>query len=185
VITMRQRPLENTRTPQRSSIFEAECEVDGQRYSARSRHGAPNKLARLLVSAGVADQPVEVRHAGIKGCLSWRSLHEMAHWTLPAGRFTPVLGNTSPASGGEIRQRSPAHPPKQHAGAFLEGGAGASFEHAGTAGRGHAIDGVLSPAASQRLDAISNSQEREQRSLDATGERHRRLRGRPRRSAAM
>jgi hypothetical protein len=55
---MRQRPLENTRTPERSSIFEAECEIDGRRYSARSRHGAPNELARVLVSAGLPDQPV-------------------------------------------------------------------------------------------------------------------------------
>jgi hypothetical protein len=70
LITMRQRPLENTRTPERSSFFEAECEVDGRRYAARSRRGAPNELAGVLVSAGVADQPVEVRHAGIKGCIS-------------------------------------------------------------------------------------------------------------------
>jgi hypothetical protein len=90
VITMRQRPLENTRTPERSSIFEAECEVDGQRYSARSRHGAPNELARLLVSAGVTDQPVEVRHAGIKGCLSWRSLHELGGWTYEESAGVPL-----------------------------------------------------------------------------------------------
>ena len=36
-------------------------------------------------------------------------------------RFTPVLGNTSPASGGEIGQRFPAHPPQRHPGAFLVG----------------------------------------------------------------
>lgn len=37
------------------------------------------------------------------------------------GRFTPVLGNTSPASGDEIGQRFPAHPPQRHPGAFLVG----------------------------------------------------------------
>jgi hypothetical protein len=81
VITMRQRPLENTRTPDRSCVYEAECEVDGRCYSTRSRHGAPNELARVLVSAGIPDQSVEVRHTDIKGCLCWRSLNEMARWT--------------------------------------------------------------------------------------------------------
>jgi hypothetical protein len=78
---MLQWPLQNTRTPERSCFYEAECEVDGQRYSARSRHGAPNKLARLLISAGVPDQSVEVRQVGIKGCVSYPSLHELARWT--------------------------------------------------------------------------------------------------------
>jgi hypothetical protein len=87
---MRQRPLENTRTPERSSFFEAECEVDGRRYAARSRRGAPNELARVLVSAGVADQPVEVRHAGIKGCISYPSLHEMARWTYEESATVPL-----------------------------------------------------------------------------------------------
>jgi hypothetical protein len=118
VITMRQRPLENTRTPERSSIFEAECEVDGRRYSARSRHGAPNELARLLVSAGVADQPVEVRHAGIKGCLSWRSLHEMARWTYEESAGVPLrrvrwrpLPDFTAAGRGRIAQNRGETPP--------------------------------------------------------------------------
>ena len=55
LIAMLEWPLENTRTAERSCSYEAECEVDGQRYSARSRHGAPNKLALLLVSAAVPD----------------------------------------------------------------------------------------------------------------------------------
>ena len=80
MIAMQQWPLENTRTPEQSCIYEAECQVDGQRYSARSRYGAPNKLARLLVAAGLADQPVEIRQAGVKGCISYRSLHELALW---------------------------------------------------------------------------------------------------------
>jgi hypothetical protein len=118
VITMRQRPLENTRTPERSSIFEAECEVDGRHYSARSRHGAPNELARLLVSAGVADQPVEVHHVGIKGCLSWRSLHEMALWTFAEGPGVPLrrvrwkpLPDFTAAGRGRIAQNRGETPP--------------------------------------------------------------------------
>jgi hypothetical protein len=111
LITMRQRPLENTRTPERSSLFEAECEVDGRRYAARSRRGAPNELARVLVSAGVADQPVEVRHAGIKGCISYPSLHEMARWTYEESATVPLrrvrwkpLPDFTAASRGRIAQ---------------------------------------------------------------------------------
>lgn len=76
---MLQRPLEDTRTPERSCVYEAVCEV-GRRYSARSRHAATNELARALVSARVPDQPVEIRQAGIKGCITYRSLHELARW---------------------------------------------------------------------------------------------------------
>ncbi|MGA8757659.1 MAG: hypothetical protein WB611_15250 [Stellaceae bacterium] len=81
MIKMRQWPLENTRTPEKSCIFEAACELDGQPYTARSRHGAANELARMLVAAGVADQPVEVCHAGIKGWITYCSLHELARWS--------------------------------------------------------------------------------------------------------
>jgi hypothetical protein len=90
VIRMLQWPLESTRTPERSCFYEAECEVDGRRYSARSRHGAPNELARVLVSTGVPDQPVEVRQVGIKGCLSCHSLHEMALWTNEESAKVPL-----------------------------------------------------------------------------------------------
>jgi hypothetical protein len=87
---MRQWPLESTRTPEKSCFYEAECNVDGWRYSARSRHGAPNELARVLVSAGVADQPVEVRQVGIKGYISYRSLHEMARWIYQESAKVPL-----------------------------------------------------------------------------------------------
>jgi hypothetical protein len=70
--------LEDARTPEKSCVFEAECEVDGWGYSATSRHEAPNELAHLLVSTGVVDRPVEVRHAGIKGYATYGSLYEMA-----------------------------------------------------------------------------------------------------------
>jgi hypothetical protein len=90
LIKMRQWPLEGTRTPEKSCVFEAECEVDCRRYSARSRHGAPNELARLLVSVGVADQPVEVSHAGIRGCITYRSLHDLARWTYQESAAVPL-----------------------------------------------------------------------------------------------
>jgi hypothetical protein len=87
---MLQRPLEDTRTPGRSCVYQAECEVDGRSYSARSRHGAPNELARVLVAAGVSDQPVEVRQVGIKGCITYRSLHELACWTYEESATVPL-----------------------------------------------------------------------------------------------
>jgi hypothetical protein len=82
--------LEDTRTPQRSCVYEAECEVDGRRYTARSRHGAPDELARVLISAGVADQPVEVRQVGIKGCISYPSLNELARWPYQESATVPL-----------------------------------------------------------------------------------------------
>ena len=90
MITIWQRPLENIRTPERPSVFEAECEVDGRRYAARSRHGAPNELARVLVSAGVPDQPVEMRQVGINGCTTCRSLHQLARWTYVESATVPL-----------------------------------------------------------------------------------------------
>ena len=81
MIRMLEWPLENTRTPERSCFYAAECEVDGQHYSARSRRGAANELARVLVCGGVPDQPVEIRQVGLKGRISYRSLHELARWT--------------------------------------------------------------------------------------------------------
>ena len=64
--------------------------VDGQRYSARSRYGTSNQLARLLVAAGVADQPVEIRQVGIKGCISYRSLHELWLWAYQETASAPL-----------------------------------------------------------------------------------------------
>ncbi len=108
VIKMRQWPVEGTRTPGKSSIFEAECEIDGRCYSARSRHGAPNELARLLVSVGIADQPVEVSHAGIRGCITYRSLHDLARWTYQESSAVPlrrVRWKPPTDIGAEIRKR--------------------------------------------------------------------------------
>ncbi|MGA8756460.1 MAG: hypothetical protein WB611_09010 [Stellaceae bacterium] len=90
MIKMRQWTLEGTRTPEKSCVFHAEWEVDGRRYSARSRHGAPNELARLLVSVGIADQPVEIRHAGIRGHITYRSLHDLARWIYQESATVPL-----------------------------------------------------------------------------------------------
>jgi hypothetical protein len=98
---MLERPLENSRTPERSCLYDAECEVGGQHYSARSRHGAANELARVLVCGGVPDQPVEIRQVGLKGCISYRSLHELAAGLMkkaPRCRCAGCDGNLRPIS---------------------------------------------------------------------------------------
>jgi hypothetical protein len=57
---MRQWPDEQTRTSKNACLYQAEVVIDGKRYSARSRRGAPFALARVLVAAGVLDQPVSL-----------------------------------------------------------------------------------------------------------------------------
>jgi hypothetical protein len=80
----------NERTADTGIAWEASANVGGKIYSARSRHGAPNALARELVVAGVADDRVEVRYAGLRGCLSYRSLHAMAGFTYSEGAASPL-----------------------------------------------------------------------------------------------
>jgi hypothetical protein len=87
---MLQCPVESTRTRERTCFYEAECEFDGRRYSAKARRGAPNALARVLVSAGVPDQLVEVRQTGLKGAIWYRSLHELAYWTYEESAVVPL-----------------------------------------------------------------------------------------------
>jgi hypothetical protein len=74
-------PLEETRTAAKGCAYMAACEIDGVPYSARSRHGAPNELARVLAAAGIPDQPMAVTHRGLKGEMTCRSFHEAARWT--------------------------------------------------------------------------------------------------------
>jgi hypothetical protein len=90
MISVLERPLENSWTPERSCLYDAECEVSGQHYSARSRHGAANELARVLVCGGVPDQPVEIRQVGLKGCITYCSLYELAHWTYEESAAMPL-----------------------------------------------------------------------------------------------
>jgi hypothetical protein len=80
VIEMFVSPVEGSRS-NTGIAWEAVATTAGQTYSARSRHGAPNALARVLVAAGVEDDRVEVRYLGTAGCMSYRSLHAMAGWT--------------------------------------------------------------------------------------------------------
>jgi len=91
-IVVRVRPLEETRTPNNGCIWLAECEVEGRRFEARSRHGAANALARELVAAGFADRPLEVHCHGVAGCLRWGSVGAAAGRTYTEGNrpLSPV-----------------------------------------------------------------------------------------------
>jgi hypothetical protein len=90
VIRVYQWPLENTRTPSKSCFYQAACEVNGVSYSARSRNGASNELARVLVAAGIADQPMAVVQKGLKGELTYRSFHRAAKWTYQETETMPL-----------------------------------------------------------------------------------------------
>lgn len=67
------------RTP---GFWIAEAVIDGTPYAARSQHGAPHELARLLVTAGIPDQPMIVRSFGLAGHATYRSLHTAAKRTI-------------------------------------------------------------------------------------------------------
>ena len=66
-------------------VWIAEATVDGVAYTARSRHGAPNALARRLVAAGLADRPMVIRYQGLAGTMLRRSFHAAANWTYSEG----------------------------------------------------------------------------------------------------
>jgi hypothetical protein len=84
-ITVTTWPDEATRTPNSACIWVAETTVDGRNYTACSRHGASNELARQLVAAGISDRPVVIRYRGVVGTITWRSFHAAAMWTYSEG----------------------------------------------------------------------------------------------------
>jgi hypothetical protein len=97
MILIHQRIVPRSRTGT-GSLWEASTEIGGKTYSAASRHGAPQALARVLLAAGIPDQPVEVRSEicvfddgktirteELKGCIRYRSLHAMARYTFQEG----------------------------------------------------------------------------------------------------
>jgi hypothetical protein len=90
VLAFTVRPDEPTRTSENNCLYEAEAELVGKRYSARSRRGAPFALARVLVAAGVPDQPVMVTHEGLRVGITYRSLHRMAELTIEESARSPV-----------------------------------------------------------------------------------------------
>lgn len=75
-------PEEDTRTPSKFCLYTATCEIDGITYTARSRNGASYELARVLIEAGVPDQPMYVRQQGLNGEIVFPSIYEAANWTI-------------------------------------------------------------------------------------------------------
>jgi hypothetical protein len=60
-IVVHQRPLEETRSANKSSKWVAEAIVSGQTYTAISRTTPANDIARQLVAHGVLDKYIEAR----------------------------------------------------------------------------------------------------------------------------
>jgi len=89
-ITVHQRPLETTRTANKSCKWVAEAIVNGRTYTATSRMASANDIARQLAADGVPDAPMHVYTAGLKGCLVWRSFHKAASYTFKENAQTPV-----------------------------------------------------------------------------------------------
>jgi hypothetical protein len=73
--------------------------VDGQRYEVRSRSSCEAALARMLVEAGLPDQPWQTINAAGAICLRDKSIYRLAQMTveepddgrLRAARFRPRL----------------------------------------------------------------------------------------------
>jgi len=78
-------PDETTRTPNSACAWVAEATVDGRTYTARSRHGSPNELARQLVDAELPDRPMLIHYGGCTGAMTYRSFHAAATWTFREG----------------------------------------------------------------------------------------------------
>ena len=81
-------PDEATRTSNSACVWIAEATVEGRTYTARSRHGPSNELARQLVAARLVDRPLIIRYYGLAGTLTYHSFHSAATWTFSEGERT-------------------------------------------------------------------------------------------------
>jgi hypothetical protein len=89
MIRVCQHPDENTHSANNGCVWVAEAIVSGISYSARSRHGASQKLARVFVDANIP-APMQVTTAGLRGETTYRSFHAMAGRTFKENAQTPV-----------------------------------------------------------------------------------------------
>ena len=78
-------PDEATRTSNSACVWIAEATVEGCTYTARSRHGPANQLARQLVAAGFPDRSMVIRYRELAGTMTYRSFHAAATWTYSEG----------------------------------------------------------------------------------------------------
>jgi hypothetical protein len=81
-------PEEATRTSNSACVWIAEATVEGRNYTARSRHGPANELARQLVAAGLLDRPMVIRCLGLAGTMTYRSFRAAATRTFSEGERT-------------------------------------------------------------------------------------------------
>ena len=99
-ITAHQRPLEATRSANKSCKWVAEAIVKGRTYTAISRMAAANDIARQLVADGIPDEPMQVYTAGLKGCLVWPSFHRAAERNIEENSQVPVRSPQLPSASG-------------------------------------------------------------------------------------
>jgi hypothetical protein len=90
MIRVYQHPEANTQSAKKGCSWVAEAIVNGISYSARSRHGAPQELARTLVAAGIPDAPMQVTTAGLRGETTYRSFYAAADRTIEENAKTPL-----------------------------------------------------------------------------------------------
>jgi len=89
MIEARQYPDMTRPLGSRGRAWVAECVVDGVPYSVRSYTGASYALARALVAAGVADQPLTMTIDGLPGSQTHRSIAGLAQWMISDSNGRP------------------------------------------------------------------------------------------------
>jgi hypothetical protein len=89
-IIVYQRPEEGSRTPSKPCAWIEETTINGRNFTARSRYGATNELARQLVAAGVPDGSMSVYTASLRGFAIIRSFYRAAQWTYEETATVPL-----------------------------------------------------------------------------------------------
>src|SRR5262249_22154453 len=122
-VTVHERPLEETRTANKSCKWVAETIVNSRTYTATSRMAPANDIARQLVADGVPDAPMHVYTADLKGRMVWRSFYRaaeftyeeavtkpvhMVRWRDPAVERAQITARTAPKQGVKGAGRTPA-----------------------------------------------------------------------------
>jgi hypothetical protein len=102
-LAVRCRPLQETRGPNSSCEWLAECEVDDRRFAVSSRHGVVYELARVLVDAGIEDRGLRVTFTGVAGQMTWGSFAALAPWTLTEGSTTRLRRTRRREFGARLR----------------------------------------------------------------------------------
>jgi hypothetical protein len=96
-------PDEASKTQDNVCHWVAETEIDGIFYQCKSRHGATNELARILINAGIPDTSIETRIGDIADLgwgrpgmrlLSHPSFHIAAKFTYSEGKTASLHRQT-------------------------------------------------------------------------------------------